>query len=87
MSKTSVVTTRLDAETIDIIDRVGAARGQTRSKFVAEIVREAARRESDFMAFVQDGVDQLERGEGVPHDVVMAKLDTMIAKHEARCND
>jgi len=87
MSKTAVVTTRLDPETIDLIDRVTAARGQSRSKFVAQAVREAARRESEFLAFVQEGIDQLDRGEGIPHEQVKMKLDALIAKHEARCRE
>ncbi|SDA36527.1 CopG family ribbon-helix-helix protein [Sphingomonas sp. NFR15] len=85
MSKTAVVTTRLDPDTIDLIDRVTAARGQSRSKFIARAVVEAARREAEFLAFVQEGIDQLDRGEGIPHEEVKAKLDALIAKHEARC--
>lgn len=87
MSKTAVVTTRLDEETLDLVDRVTAARGQTRSWFVARVVAEAARREAEFLAFVREGIDELDRGEGIPHETVMAELDAMIAKHEARCGD
>jgi predicted transcriptional regulator len=87
MSKTAVVTTRLDEKTLDLVDRVTAARGQSRSWFVARVVAEAARRETEFLAFVQEGIDELDRGEGIPHETVMAELDAMIAKHEARCHD
>ena len=87
MNKTAVVTTRLDPDTIDLIDRVTAARGQSRSKFIARAVTEAARREAEFLAFVQKGIDQLDRGEGVPHEDVKPKLAALIAKHEARCRD
>ncbi|RZF63321.1 ribbon-helix-helix protein, CopG family [Sphingomonas populi] len=87
MSNSAVVTTRIDVETLDLIDRVTASRGQSRSKFVALAVREAARREAAFLAFVQEGIDELDRGEGIANEVVMAELDAMIAKHEARCRD
>jgi predicted transcriptional regulator len=87
MSKTAVVTTRLDEDTIDMIDRVAAARGQSRSKFVSRVVTEAARREAEFLAFVREGIDELDRGEGIPNEAVMAELDAMIARHEARCRD
>ncbi|MES2057931.1 MAG: ribbon-helix-helix protein, CopG family [Pseudomonadota bacterium] len=87
MSKTSVVTTRLDAETVELVDRIVEARGQSRSWFIARVVGEAARREQAFLDFVQQGIDELDRGEGIPHDVVMSELDAMIAKHEARCRD
>lgn len=87
MSKTAVVTTRLDAETVDLVDRVASARGQSRSWFVSRVVAEAARREAEFLAYVQEGIDQLDRGEGIPNEVVMAELDEMIARHEARCRN
>jgi len=87
MSSSVVVTTRLDNQTIDLVDRVASAGGHSRSKFVAMAVTEAARREAAFLAFVQEGIDDLDAGRTVPHDVVMAELDAMIARHEARCRD
>ena len=87
MSNSIVVTTRLDAETIDLVDRVASAGGHSRSKFVARAVAEAVRREAAFLDFVQEGLDDLDAGRTVPHEVVMAELDAMIAKHEARCRD
>lgn len=50
-------------------------------------VTEAAKREAAFLAFVQEGIDDLDAGRTVPHETVMAALDAMIAKHEARCRD
>ncbi|MGY4398034.1 putative transcriptional regulator [Sphingomonas sp. UYAg733] len=87
MSKTSVITARLDTETVELVDRIVEARGQSRSWFISRVVGEAARREEAFLAFVQQGIDELDRGEGIPHEVVMDELDAMIAKHEARCRD
>lgn len=87
MTRSAVVTTRLDAETIDLVDRLAAARGQSRSWFVSRVIAEAARREAEFLAFVQEGLDELDRGEGVAHEAVAAEIDAMIAKHEARCRD
>lgn len=87
MAKTAVVTTRIDEDTLDMVDQISAARGQSRSWFVARVVAEAARREAEFLAFVQEGLDELDRGEGIAHEVVMAELDAMIARHEARCSD
>lgn len=87
MRKTAVVTTRLDADTVELVDRIVEARGQSRSWFIARVVSEAARREEAFLAFVQQGIEELDRGEGIAHEVVMAELDAMIAEHEARCSD
>lgn len=87
MALTAVITTRVPQATADILDRVAAVSGQTRSAYVARVIQDAAQREAEFMAFVQEGLDQLDRGEGIPHDVVMAELDEMIARAEARCRD
>ena len=85
MSKTSVITTRLDAETLALVDRLAAARGRTRSWFAAQAIRIAARQEAEVLAFVQVGLDDIAAGHTVPHEQVMAELDEMIARHEARC--
>ena len=73
MARSAVVTTRLDAKTVELVDRIVEARGQSRSWFVGRVVSEAVKRE--------------EAGEGIAHEVVMAELDAMIARHEARCQD
>ena len=85
MSKSSVITARLDQNTIDLVDRVAAARGRTRSWFAAQAIRIAARQEAEILAFVQKGLDDVAAGRTVPHTMVMAELDEMIARHEARC--
>lgn len=85
MSKTAVITARLDPDTMALVDRLAAAKGRSRADFAAEAIRRVAESEADFMAFLQVGIDQADRGELIPHETVMAELDAMIAKHEARC--
>jgi predicted transcriptional regulator len=87
MSKTAVITARLDDEMIALVDRLAKARGRTRSWFVAQAVRKAAEAEAELLAFIQEGVDDIEAGRVVSHEDVMAELDAMIASHEARCRD
>lgn len=87
MSKTAVVTARLDSETLALVDKVALARGRSRAWFVARAVENAARQEAEFLAFIQEGIDDIEAGRFVEHQVVMAELDAMIAKHEARCRE
>lgn len=87
MKPSSVITTRVPADTAALLDRSAAAAGQTRSTYVARIIEEAAQREAEFLAFVQEGIGQLDRGEGLSHEVVMAELDGMIAALEAKCRD
>jgi predicted transcriptional regulator len=85
MSKTAVITARLDAETLALVDRVSKAHNRSRGWFAARAIAQAAHKEAEFLAFVQEGIDAADRGELVPHDEVTAEIDRMIARHEARC--
>ncbi|WP_151953502.1 hypothetical protein [Sphingomonas sp. EC-HK361] len=68
-----------------LVDRVAQRRGISSRQFAAEAIRRAAESDDDFDAFIQVGLDAIERGEVVSHEQVMAELDGMIAKHRARC--
>ncbi len=87
MSKTAIITARLDEDVSALVDRIAKAQGRSRSWFAAQAIERAARAEADYMAFVQEGVDAIAAGDFVEHDVVMAELDTMIAELEAQCSD
>ncbi len=80
----SVITARLDPETLALVDRVAKAQGRSRSWFAAQAIKRAAEAEAEYQAFVQAGIDSADRGELIPHDEVMAELDKMIARHKAR---
>ena len=80
----SVITTRLDPETLALVDRVSKAQGRSRSWFAAQAIKRAAEAEAEYQAFVQVGVDSADRGDLIPHEEVMAELDEMIARHRAR---
>jgi predicted transcriptional regulator len=74
MSKSAVITTRVDEETLALIDRVAQASGRSRAWFAAQAIREIAEREADFLAFVQEGIDAADRGELIPHDDLMTRF-------------
>jgi len=80
----SVITTRLDPETLALVDRVAKAQGRSRSWFAAQAIKRAAEAEAEYQAFVQEGIDAIERGEFVEHEVVEQMIDEMIARHRAR---
>ncbi len=80
----SVITTRLDPETLALVDKVSKAQGRSRSWFAAQAIKRAAEAEAEYQAFIQEGIDSADRGELVPHEEVMAELDKMIARHQAR---
>ena len=80
----SVITTRLDPETLALVDKVSKAQGRSRSWFAAQAIKRAAEAEAEYQAFVQEGVDAIERGEFVEHEVVENMMEEMIARHRAR---
>lgn len=82
MSKSAVITTRIDQETLDLVDRLSKVHGRSRAWFAARAIRRVAETEGDFLAFVQEGIDAADRGDLVPHEQVVAELDAMIAKHQ-----
>ena len=85
MSKTAVVTARLDAETLSLVDRVAKAQGRSRAAFAAEAIQRVAEHEADYLAFIQVGIDAADQGEFVSHEQAMMELDAMIEHHRARC--
>ena len=80
-----MITARLDDATLSLVDKVAKAQGRSRAWFVSQAVQRAAESEADFMAFLQEGLDDIEAGRTVPHDEVMSMLDGMIKDHQARC--
>lgn len=85
MNEHRSLTMPLDDATRQLVDELAAAQGMSAEHYAAEAVRRIAESEADFRAFIQQGIDEADRGELVPHDEVMAELDAMIAKHRARC--
>lgn len=75
----------LDTDTLALVEKLSASRNVSVAEFAAEAVRRIAESEADFDAFIQVGIDAADRGDLIPHEEVMAELDAMIAKHQARC--
>ena len=51
-----------------------------------EVGREESRRSCEGeRAFIQIGIDAVERGDVVPHEQVVALIDAMIERQRARC--
>ena len=61
MSK--VVTTRLSEETLEIVDRMAAAQDRSRAWILSRMIEEEARKQAAFEAFIQEGEDDIERGD------------------------
>ncbi|OYY76661.1 MAG: hypothetical protein B7Y43_14090 [Sphingomonas sp. 28-62-20] len=87
MKNEAAITASVDAETLALVDRLALAKGMTGAQYAAEAIRRVAESDDDLHAFIQVGIDAADRGEFVSHEEVMAELDAMIAKHEARCRE
>ena len=82
-TKSVVITARIDPETAALLDQVGAAQGRSRSWLVAHAVKRMAKEEAAYLAFIQDGLDDIAAGRTVPHDEVMAWVAEKRAEIEA----
>jgi predicted transcriptional regulator len=80
----SVITARLDAETLALVDRVSKAQGRSRSWFAARAIKRAAEAEAELQAFIQEGLDSAANEPLVDGDEVLAMLDGWIAEFEAK---
>lgn len=87
MDKPTSITTELDAETLALVEQVAAWQGRSVAAFAAEAIQRVAETETDYRAFLQEGIDAADRGEVVPHAQVMAELDAMIDRHRQRCSN
>jgi predicted transcriptional regulator len=87
MSKSALITARLDAETMDPVDRVSKARGRSRAWFAARAIESVARQEAEFLASIQEGIDSADRGDVVFHEQVALEMQEMIARHKGRCKE
>lgn len=85
MNSHASITAQIDAETLAIVQRLAEAQGRSVADFAAEAIQRVAESEADYRAFLMEGIEAADRGEFVSHEEVMAELDAMIARHEARC--
>ena len=70
MSKSAVITARIDEETLKLVDRVSKAHGRSRASFAAQAIRQIAEKEAELLAFVQEGIDAADRGDLIPQEEV-----------------
>lgn len=61
--KTSVVTARLDPETLAGLDKLAEHHERSRAWLVAKAIKQYVKTESEFFAFLQEGEDAIDRGD------------------------
>jgi len=80
----AVITARVDSETAARIDEIAQRTGRTRSWLAAQAIRSYAEREAEFLAFIQAGIDQADRGELIGEAEMDAEIDAMLAELSER---
>jgi predicted transcriptional regulator len=83
MSKTAVITARLDPDTFAGLDRLAAYYDRSRAWLVAKAVERYVQEEGQFFAFIQEGEDAIAAGDFVTHDQLVAEIDAMLADKKA----
>jgi predicted transcriptional regulator len=63
MSKTTVVTTRLDEPTTEALDALAERLDRSRAWIVAKAVATYVKEKTEFLDFIKEGEDALDRGE------------------------
>jgi predicted transcriptional regulator len=77
------VSLRVPADVIETFDKIAAALQQPRSRVMLRALRQYIDDEGQEVLDVQEGITELDRGEGIPIEDVLAEMDEIIAKAEA----
>lgn len=75
--KTSVVTARLDPETLAGLDKLAEYHERSRAWLVAKAVKQYVKEESEFFAFLQEGEDAIDRGEFLTQEEMEAWVKSL----------
>jgi len=75
MSKTSVVTARIESELASRLDTLAATQERSRAAVVERAVRRYVDEELAFLAFVQEGIDAADRGELISQEEMEAWVE------------
>ena len=63
MSKTAVITARVDEATLHSLDALAESQERTRAWLVAKAIKRYVEEETTFRAFIKEGEDAIDRGE------------------------
>jgi predicted transcriptional regulator len=78
------VSVRVPADVMERLDKVAAILERPRSWVILRAIRQYLADEGQEMLDVQEGIEEAERGEVVPIEEVLAEMDEIIARAEAK---
>jgi predicted transcriptional regulator len=77
MSKTQVITARVDADVAEGLERLGSYYERSRSWLVAKAVARYVEEESQFFAALKEGEDAIARGDFTTHEDLIAEIEAL----------
>lgn len=77
MSK--VVTARLSDEILDKVDKIAALRNRSRAWILSWLIENAVEKELEFRAFIQEGIDSIERGDYLTQEEMEVWFEERVA--------
>ena len=78
------ISLRVPADLIETLDKIAAALERSRSWVMLRALRQYIADEGQEVLDVQEGIAEAERGETVPIEDVLAEMDAIIARAEAK---
>ncbi len=75
----SSITVRVSEDMVRDLDELARAMDRSRSWVVTDALARYLAEERQWMESVRRGIEELDRGEGIPHEEVMAEMRRMIA--------
>ena len=86
MDSTSPITTRLDATTLEILDRLAERYDRSRSWLVAQAVRQFVEREAEMLAVIEEGERSAREEPLISHEdmkrIIAAKRTELLSKRD-----
>jgi predicted transcriptional regulator len=78
------VSLRVPSDLIETLDKIAAVLERPRSWVMLRALRQYIAVEGQEVLDVREGIAELDRGEGIPIEDVLAEMDEIIAKAEAK---
>jgi len=75
VTKTAVITARLDTDTLDALDHLATVQDRTRAALIERAVKRFVQEETEFRDFLNEGERAIDRGEFFTHDQMVAEID------------
>jgi predicted transcriptional regulator len=78
------ISVRLPPEMVEKLDKVAAIMERPRSWVIMDAIREYLADEGQEMLDIQAGIEELDRGEGIPFEEVLAEMHEKVAEAERK---